>query len=274
MRLEVAVLGRLGPAPAPSSLGPDLVVEPLDRGLDHRILASTRPARRSASSRSLRPSARAGYRARVVRAWSWTQITGCIRHVKAAVDRLAARAVARLGPASPTLLVPGHPGQPAEVSLTLIGPDRGMGPRQPAVTKILWWPSRAIGGRGLARPSGRRPLGPWLGPRCCAGRGAAVQGACHWTQVVSEIGWLTSGRLPLAVIDANLDLGDAAVRGPGNAADEDGPGGHVRATGRGVDPRLGQDRRVLGPAERQPSNRRPPRASSARSTRSHLVADT
>ena len=51
-------------------------------------------------------------------------------------------------------------------------------------------------------------------------------------------------------IDGDFDPGDAAVRGPGDPRDRHLSRGHAAA--RRVDPGLGQDRAVLGPAERDP----------------------
>ena len=58
--------------------------------------------------------------------------------------------------------------------------------------------------------------------------------------------------LPRAVVEADLNAGDPAIRRPGDARYVDRPGGELLAAARRVDPRLGQDRRVLGPAERNP----------------------
>ena len=71
-----------------------------------------------------------------------------------------------------------------------------------------------------------------------------------------------AGLLPGAVVDADLDLVDAAVLRPGDAADRrSGPASTRRAAARGVDPRLGQDRRVGGPARARSSRPAPWRRS-------------
>ena len=53
-------------------------------------------------------------------------------------------------------------------------------------------------------------------------------------------------------IDRDLDLADAAIRRPRDAGDGDPTGGHRLAETRHVDPRLGEDRSLLRPAEGHP----------------------
>ena len=82
--------------------------------------------------------------------------------------------------------------------------------------------------------------------------GVAVHETSHCTQVASEIGRLIAALLPRAVVEADLDPGDAAIRRPGDAARRRPARRRDPGRPRRVDPRLGQDRRVLGPAERNP----------------------
>ena len=60
------------------------------------------------------------------------------------------------------------------------------------------------------------------------------------------------GLLPRAVVDPYLDPADAPVLRPGHPGDGHRPGGQPVAPAGRVDPRLGLDRRLRGPAARHP----------------------
>src|SRR6185503_9594672 len=78
--------------------------------------------------------------------------------------------------------------------------------------------------------------------------GQGVPGQVPLPPVVDATVRAELGLLPRVVVDAHLDLLDAALLCPGDAAD-DGPAGiePVQAA-RGVDARLGEDRGVGGPS--------------------------
>ena len=125
------------------------------------------------------------------------------------------------------------------------------------MTWIVWWPRAPSGAGGVTLGrSGRRRCRRSPGPRSCARPGRhAVASQAYEPLDPGRLRDRRRERAPpaSAAVDRDLDLRDAAVRRPGDAGDRR-PGrpatcwpllGHV-------DPRLGQDRALLRPAERDP----------------------
>src|SRR6185503_15966734 len=78
--------------------------------------------------------------------------------------------------------------------------------------------------------------------------GQGIPGQVPLAPVVDAAVGAELGLLPGVVVDADLDLLDAAVLRPGDAADDDAAGIQRVQPARGVDPRLGEDGGVGGPA--------------------------
>ena len=123
-------------------------------------------------------------------------------------------------------------------------------PRQPTLTEIVCQPRApsGAGGERLLRLDRAGPVG--RADHDLVAPGVAAQSVTHWTQVASEIGADSRASRQTPSM-ATSTLRDAAVRGPGDAGDR-APGPRRDAAARRVDPRLGQDRAVLGPAEGDP----------------------
>ena len=128
--------------------------------------------------------------------------------------------------------------------------DRCPGGHQPTLTRDR------VPAAGAVRRGWRRALlldragavrGPDLDRRGRPGVGRPVDHPLDPRRVRDRVG--QAGIAPDAV-DRDLDPRDAAVRRPGDPGDRDVTGRDAAA--RRVDPRLGEDRSLLGPAERDP----------------------
>ena len=104
------------------------------------------------------------------------------------------------------------------------------------------------GRRRLAR-SGPRRCRPWPGPGSSWPPGVAVQSTTHWTHVASEIGVRQAGIAPAPSIATSTR---EMPRSGAQATPAMGTCPAATPPSRRVDPRLGEDRRLLGPAERDP----------------------